>query len=160
MVECLLQMFKCQLLPPSLMEAEDYIESSGRYVIGYVMDSTAPSTSLADECNKPFDHFDIPQLACRSYPSFSSLPTDTILRRVCKRKLSIDILRLYKEIILILYSSGGIETLLTQKFLNSLLTSRYRRDTATISCKNIYAFYNEQDQKDLHMRSRLCTSEI
>ena len=28
--ECLLQLFKCQLLPKSLMESEDYIESSGR----------------------------------------------------------------------------------------------------------------------------------
>jgi len=30
LVQCLLQMFRCQLLPKSLMEAEDYIESSGR----------------------------------------------------------------------------------------------------------------------------------
>ncbi len=30
LVECLLQMFRVQLLPTSMMEAEDYIESSGR----------------------------------------------------------------------------------------------------------------------------------
>ena len=30
MTECLLQLFKCQLLPETMMEAEDFIEMSGK----------------------------------------------------------------------------------------------------------------------------------
>jgi brefeldin A-resistance guanine nucleotide exchange factor 1 len=37
LVECLLQMFRVQLLPTSMMEAEDYIESSGRSVYTVIL---------------------------------------------------------------------------------------------------------------------------